>query len=149
MRSLRIEKYNPNDYLDIDVHGGEVEAREDQPVQYFARYHNIGGPAMTVKDALNTVVACGGVTLLWPGTGEAWLVVCRQVKQYIGLLRVCRIGLEIVKKNHNLKRIQAVIDPRREEAVRFVTHLGFEFEALMKQYGPKGVDKCMYALTED
>lgn len=89
------------------------------------------------------VVFCGGVSLYYPGRGEAWAFfdsTCRQ--NFVPVFK-------IVKKWLNdcpVRRIEASVKVDDEQAHRWVRSLGFELEApLLKAYRPDGADCALYS----
>ena len=153
---LMARPYEPEDFLNIDFNEAEASARATWPpgqAEECARLHKERGPGVTFTDEEGTIVACTGVTELWPGTGEVWFLISRTVvssmPQTMDLIDCTRIALENVRESHGFNRLHALIDPGREAAIRFIECLGFKLECVMEKYGPKGIDRWLYALIGD
>jgi len=141
-KNIRIVKFKP-DHLDSLIprdferdHYGLIE-----------RFNNLylEGPAYSVFDG-EVCVFCGGVRIIWPGAGEAWLICSNDLGHYVREL--CLITPRYLKwiiEDHDLRRVQAVVQSDWTQAVRFLEKLGFDMEGVMRKYGPNGEDYIMYA----
>lgn len=106
---------------------------------------NEGCPAYTVMED-DEVIAIGGVSLMWQGVGEAWMVVSE--KGYSKPLSVAKYSLYLfnhIQEFHKFHRIQASVAVIDETANRFVNWLGFEIEGIMPKYGLDKSDYFRYA----
>jgi hypothetical protein len=96
------------------------------------------------------VVAVGGLLLVTKTCAWVWCEVTTfAADNKIELVRNMRNYLDMMVMDLGISRLQAWIDPEREEAIRLVQHLGFVEEYEMKNF--LGVDKSamMYIkLTE-
>jgi len=59
--------------------------------------------------------------------------------------RVITQELDRIIKEHNFKRVQSVIEPGDDRAIKFIEWLGFEREGLLRKYMPPEKDMLMYA----
>lgn len=95
------------------------------------------------------IISICGIYLLWPGVGEAFTVMCKDIKKYgLSLYKAYKITLPTVIKALKLKRLQAVIIVGFDEGVRFIEKLGFKREGIMKKWSPTEQDVYIYALVE-
>lgn len=104
------------------------------------------GPSWTLRiDDL--IIGSGGVTILWPGVGEAWILQSIFAGQYpLASFRAIREGLKAGIRSHGLRRIQSVVHHSIPRDQRWVVRLGFDFEGIMSRYGPEGDTYLRYAL---
>jgi hypothetical protein len=113
-------------------------------------YPNLSMDDLGVCVLINdTLIACGGVKILWPHVGEAWAILSKDVenlkteeKQKLVLLMKKWINRSI--EDNELCRVQAVVRSSFGNAIRLVKALGFQCEGLMKKYAPDGDDMYMY-----
>jgi hypothetical protein len=105
------------------------------------------GPGRTLEADDGTVLACAGITLIWPGLGEAWLLVKPDVaRRYpVALYKAIVAGLHEMAATHHLRRVQAVVIAGYLEGERLAAHLGFTEEGLMRRYDVLGRDCVRYA----
>lgn len=98
-------------------------------LQYLTR----GIGVTVIKDA--QVFCSMGITHIWPGFGEAWLLPSPLVTRSPLLLsRLCRRGLEAVARAGQYHRVQATtLSP---DGRRFLRHLGFQYECTLAKAGP-------------
>jgi hypothetical protein len=92
------------------------------------------------------VVACAGVVVLWPGVGEAWAFVSKDISS----CKVCffRAALEVlsrIERDQQLHRVQAVVHEDHPAGQRFAWHLGFRPEGELHRYGSDKSNFIMYA----
>ena len=118
----------------------------------------INGPAYTGYDATNEdaghadedaeIVFCCGVRNIFEHSGEAWFVFSPIGKQYVRTFEVIRDLLHHhIIPRYRYKRVQATADLGVPETVRFLEHLGFEREGILRAYGATGQDMAMYAVV--
>lgn len=104
-----------------------------------------GGPARTLIIE-HQIVCCGGIVLLEWNKGEAWTLFSTLINKYPkSVFRFVRDNLELLIREHELNRVQALINPYSDRSQRFAEHLGFEKEGLLRSFGPNGEDYLMYA----
>lgn len=107
-----------------------------------------GGPSFTLL-ADGKVVASAGVVLGEWNKGVAWLLWTTLFYKYVkSTFKAVKQGLEAIIAEHELQRVETMVNPESEENIRFVSHLGFENAGLQKKYGPKGEDFLLYARVE-
>ncbi len=107
-----------------------------------------GGPAFTlVIDG--ELVGCGGVVLMPWQCGEAWTLFSTLFfKHYRTAYKVIKENLERVIKERKLKRVQSLVNPEHEGACRFIEHLGFQCEGLLRKVGPNGEDLLIFSRVQ-
>ena len=123
----------------------ELQPRQKRAVSYSTRqylgYLKEMGPCVTAIDGEN-VLGCGGVIEWHMGTGTLWLYVCADIKRHaVRLHRAVARLLETVQ----LRRIEATTEVDWVESCRWLQLLGFEYEGLMRKYGPFGEDHARFA----
>jgi hypothetical protein len=146
---LLVRKYEPADFLRIELSEGAKIGREGQPAEEWALDHYRCGPAFTVVDPEERIVFCGGLHIMWKGTAILWSVFSLLAGKYPNTLRVARCLLDYYQNERGFTRIQCDVDPGWSVAVRFVECLGFQCEGLMRCYGPNGYDRLLYARVKD
>jgi len=111
----------------------------------FAQGWKDGGPAYTLFIDSEIVLSAGIILLDWK-RGEAWALLSGSFYRYKKTcFKLFREHLEKIVKAHKLIRIQAVIYPDFDAAKRFMEHLGFQEEGLMRAYGPSNENMIMYS----
>lgn len=103
--------------------------------------------AVTLMEAdTGVVVAVGGVLPMWRGVGDIWMVGSDLIDKYPkSLFRLARSIINEATKGLSLHRVQCSVDVDQESHKRFVEHLGFSPEGLMRKYGANGEDHIRYA----
>jgi|TARA_R100000005_G_scaffold95563_1_gene77625 RimJ/RimL family protein N-acetyltransferase len=92
------------------------------------------------------IVACAGVSAMWDGVAEGWIVLsAHAAKHRVSVARYTERLFDDIMKHNNLWRIQASIHTTDEKAIRFAQWLDFEYEGVMRKFGPDGSDYFRYA----
>ncbi len=92
------------------------------------------GPAFTGWNN-GEVIAIAGVTIMWPGTGEAWVLFSEDYRKHTMFIhRESLRHLGWIAEKFKLKRIQACALKESESANRWLEHLGFNAEGDMPNY---------------
>lgn len=95
-------------------------------------------------------VGCGGVTVLWPGVGEAWVIAAPDIEKHgYQVYRTCKKGIDAAEKNLRLRRIQATVLAEKWTWRRFAQRMGFGTEGHLLSYGPDGKDYVMMARLKE
>jgi hypothetical protein len=103
------------------------------------------GPAFTLLNE-KSVIAIGGIAMLWRGVGEAWAIPSTEVEKHpLAFHRVIKKMIDIIQQNKNLHRVQASINEDHEKSHKWVKALGFKREGKMNGYGPNGENFIRYA----
>ncbi len=107
-----------------------------------------GGPAYTVMID-DQIIFCGGIVLMGWNSGEAWTYTTDFIEKYPKLVfKTVKTYLIAIAQREKLVRVQATCYLWNKKGARFLEKLGFEFEGLMKKWGPTHEDALMFALTE-
>ena len=101
-----------------------------------------GGPCLSLFDG-DTIVACGGITMPWPGMAYIWTRV--SLKAGPQALKNIRGQMYRWAEENSLDRIQATAREDWEQDHKFLELMGMKRETLMEKYGPKGVNQILYA----
>lgn len=91
-----------------------------------------------------TLLGCAGVVPLWPGLGEAWIVLSPEGRRHRAWYRAVARILPSIAASGRFRRIQADVVREFEAGRRFVERLGFKYEFTMPKYGPNGEDFVRY-----
>lgn len=96
-------------------------------------------------------IGCGGIHSFYPATplarGEAWALLdrsrCRE--HFIAL----HCAVRKVIRASPFARLEATVDAGFRQGHRWVTHLGFQMEGLMRRYRPDGRDAYLYSIVRE
>jgi len=148
MTRVIVREYIPEDYFAIEAQEfAKVIESEDEKITTAVSLKR-AGPHRTILSPIAEIIACVGIHLMWPGTGQAWGLFSPLMKKYpMAWFEVKRLLKEEQKKNR-LRRVQAITRCDWPEAMRFLEHLGFHPEGKLEAYGPWEADSMMYALVE-
>lgn len=92
------------------------------------------------------IIGVYGVTVLWEGVGELWLILTKDVLNFkVETYKRLKQCVEELIGNCNLRRTQAVVRTDFPQAIKMMEHLGFEREGLLIDYCPDKCDVYMYA----
>jgi len=92
------------------------------------------------------VLACAGVSVMWEGVAEGWIVLSKKARKHkVSVARYTDALFDDIMRDNNLWRIQASIHTTDEKAIRFAQWLEFEYEGIMRKFGPDGSDYFRYA----
>jgi hypothetical protein len=147
MTRLKIREYKTEDYINIEVAPEVIQGRNGQPIEWWAKYHEMSGPCCTVTDLEGKIVFCGGAHHKWKGCGEIWGDFSPLARVYPHTLWMVRFMLDQLRYVYGYVRLQCSVDVQWETAVRFIEKLGFKREGVMEAYGPGGMDHALYALV--
>lgn len=147
MTHLQVAPYQAEDYLTIELSEYEQEYREGQPVEVWAKTHELTGPAFTARAPDGAIVFILGIHDLWSGVGEFWGASAPRISLHPHVLVT---GRELFRRLvGGYVRVQATVNSKHEEGVRLVEHFGFRAEGLLRRYGPHGGDFIMYAIVRE
>lgn len=138
-------KLSDLDAIDFD----EVKSIEDSvglPAKEIIRSRLDSSICYTVYNDNNDVVMIAGVTNMWAGFYEIWILVSPIFKGYSkSVIKVCK-QLLVQLKHIGYSRIQADINVNLAANLRFVEYFGFTKEAEMPYYGIHRETYARYAL---
>ena len=103
--------------------------------------YGIPGLSFTLL-ADNNIVLCGGITPLWDGVAEGWVIASKRIYDHkIKSVSSIKRRLDLLCTNNNIWRVQTSVKENFEVGIRFAEWLGLKKEGLMLKYGP---DKTNY-----
>ena len=102
--------------------------------------YGIPGLSFTLL-ADDSIVLCGGITPLWDGVAEGWVMASQNIfeMRFLAAKTMKQLTDDMCKKN-KIKRLQTSVKADFKLGVRFATWLGLEIEGTKKCYGPDGSD---------
>ena len=116
MRELTVDQFTKEDLYHLGL--------SEKELFIYTQVHYTF-PCWTVRHG-QEVIFCGGVQRILPQVGEAWLIFAEKGREYVAAFRTAR---ELVQSSRKyFLRIQSTADPAVKENVRFLEHLGFEYE---------------------
>ena len=90
----------------------------------------------------NNIVLCGGITPMWDGVAEGWVIASKRIYDHkIKSVSAIKKRLDLLCTNNNIWRLQTSVKEDFKVGVRFAEWLGLKKEGLMLKYGP---DKTNY-----
>lgn len=146
--SLTIEPFEARHVAELELRAPHLEMMSGIDLGTWAQLV-AKGLAFTIREPNGEILACAGVTPLWRGVGEVWLVGSPMMPAYgFPLARLMVRTIRGLRTLGKFNRLQAVV--RRDFGVghRFIKTLGFKIEGLMERYGPEGADYVRYGLVE-
>lgn len=87
------------------------------------------------------VIACAGIIQMWPGRAQVWSLLSDKLPLYA---RDIHRAVKNYLLAYRVRRLECIVDPRHEAAVRWAEHLGFVKEGVMRAYDMQGNDQAMY-----
>lgn len=136
-----VTDFSVDHLLRMDIQSHQEWTRDLLAGGYGAFYER--GTAQTVWDG-DTPIACFGESMLWPGNGECWAILARDLgTRFIAVDRAVRALIERV----STPRLQAYVDATFAPGVRWMLDLGFKVEGKLHRYLPGGNDAFMFALV--
>ena len=92
------------------------------------------GPAYALMEN-DAPIAAAGVILGQPGLGSAWAMIPPAIrKRPFTLHRATLRALSMIIADHNLRRVDYIIDPQDEIAAKWAARLGFEYEGTLRAF---------------
>lgn len=92
-------------------------------------------------------IACFGALRIWPGFGEAWLILGEQGKKYVkSVYRAIKAFLAFIVLGGAYHRIQCTVLASFPAGNRLALHLGFELEHPILQAGPNKENLNLYTI---
>ena len=94
------------------------------------------------------IIAMIGAVMVWRGVYEIWMLTTPDVEKHAVFFHKSILRLESdYLKTTKCHRVQCVVHEANLRSKKWVEHLGFEFEGLMKHYGENGAHYLRYAKT--
>jgi len=148
MRKLEIIKFQPEHMIEL-YKSGFVEGglgTIDQEICW-ANARAAGGPAYTGKYE-GKVIGCGGVSLYWPGVGQAWAVYPNWVTKFKReAFAYTKKGLDIILTDHEIWRVEAYCRADYAKYGRFLEHLGFRRICEISKFCPDKKNAYLYEIV--
>jgi RimJ/RimL family protein N-acetyltransferase len=125
-----------------------LQPSQQQVAHLLTRSHGsalqYAGPCFTAF-AGRDVIACAGICKFWEGRAQVWSMLSPLMGTY---KKTIHKAVKTFIQNYRVTRLECVVDPRNDEAVRWARHLGFRFEGTMEAYTPAGEDQVMFVRIE-
>ena len=103
--------------------------------------YGIPGLSFTLL-ADNNIVLCGGITPIWDGVAEGWVIASKRIYDHkIKSVSSIKKRLDLLCTNNKIWRLQTSVKEEFKTGIRFAEWLGLKKECLMQMYGP---DKSNY-----
>ena len=97
----------------------------------------------------DTIIAIGGLNILWPTVGEVWIVGSQHIPSVrFSYMRAAKFYLKYFKEKYKLKRVQAQVVEGYDMLTRFAESLGFEYEGTLHNYCGGKLHNRMYAIWD-
>lgn len=106
-------------------------------------------PGFTLFTDSGDVIGSGGIIMLWPGVGEAWLMASQlagfmTVPAFIFMRKTFRSLMDTL----GLRRVQAVVH-NTPQACRLAALLGFAYEGTLRNYALDGSTCVMMSIIRE
>lgn len=142
-KDIRLEPFEIDHALQILVR--PEQQMEMENVEKWAKVNREGGPAYSAYHE-DTLLACAGVRILWPGAGEAWAIFSREIVNFKKEAYIYTITeLKRIIEENKLNRVQAHAQEDFPLAGKFLEGIGFERECLMRRFLPNDGNAFLYA----
>lgn len=129
----------------MDLQEKDLWMRDSALLQKWAKRHTDDGIGMTIV-ANESVIAVGGIDVLWHGSASLWGLFSKNVKQYTKtVFAQARRFLDGAIRDMNLHRLSATVASYDDAAIRWIEHLGFVKEATLHRYDAQKRDYYLYA----
>ena len=143
MSTIRAVQYEP-------FHSYEINLREQDKLSTAELNHDpelcATGPAITL--IAEEIIACIGY-LSQNGVGNMWMLTSPLIEKYkFWMYRNMKYVLDELVMKQDIHRLQAVVRASNEPAHRWIQHLGFEKEGVLKKFTPDP-DYVLYARLND
>ena len=142
----RVERFRIEDAFSIILRGQDViSLSSGRHLKNLATTFEGSPLAYSVWDE-NCIIASGGIIQMWPGVGEAWMMMGDDFEDYAQVIyRTCLRTIRTAEKVFGMKRIQAAVLASEPQFVAWAISLGWQKEGLMRKWGPDGSDFYMMA----
>ena len=92
------------------------------------------------------ILGSAGFVSPWPGVANGWGFFSELIYKYPLTLHKAMISMIAkLEEKHNLIRLQAECLKGYDKAIKWLIHLGFEYEGEMRNYGPTGETMLRFA----
>ena len=94
-------------------------------------------------------IAAGGFQLVNRGVGEVWLALTPYARlRFRAVYRAILTWMQEQAAAYRIHRFQTITPASAAPAQRLLLHLGFDYEATLKQFGADRSDWYMYAMVK-
>jgi len=105
------------------------------------------GPALTILNDRNDILAVGGIMIPWQGMGVAWFKMYPKASESLkAFWWVVVEGFSGWIRDYKFLRVEAHVDSSDPRAIRTAQHLGFVRESTLRRWGPGGRDHEMMVI---
>ena len=107
--------------------------------------YGIPGLSFTLL-ADNNIVLCGGITPMWDGVAEGWVIASKRIYDHkIKSVSAIKKRLDLLCTNNKIWRLQTAVKADFKIGIRFAEFLEYKKEGLMVGYGPDKTDYYLMA----
>jgi len=145
-KNLFFLPYSPAHLDQIEISQPEIlAAAQTMDVAKMIDHQATMGPsATTFLDG--KPVAVFGMVPIWSGVGEAWMIADDAARKHpIRMTKIARLVMDILMISEGLRRLQITVRTTDRRAEKWARAIGFEQEAVLRAYGPDGVDYLIMA----
>lgn len=138
--STYLTEFDIQDFDWLDIKPGSFSDRSI--IELYAE----NGTAVTLWDE-DLVIMCGGVVRsVHKGIGEFWMIPSVHIGMYKkSVFKTALNFIDDMIKKFGFYRLQVTIKESDPAAIRYIEHLGFEREGLMRKFGPDRQNYLLYA----
>lgn len=135
---IQIREYEKGDIYKVLLH-----ANEKYQMQYMREDVLMQNISFTGIDEQGNIVGCAGLAELWDGVYEAWIALDERYKNHISIFRFLRKCLDDLNGSE-ATRVHAHMNVNTQNYSKLMHFLGFEEEAILKNYFPNKTDCVLY-----
>jgi len=145
MWMYRVTQFSPDHLREAAVRGEDLNVMLGVPnwdalLEVYANHYSV---TLWHEDQL---VGCGGVVVLRPGVGEAWVMGGPEVHKHgRQVYKTCKRALDAAENIFRLRRMQATVLANQDKWIHFAQRMGFDIEGRLRKYGPDEQDYLMMA----
>jgi len=142
---MRTIPFEPEHLLQIDDVVQVLSEIEKSNLQAKGEHAKAAGITTTIVDDNGNILACGGIGIMWPGSGEAWCVIAEKTAHSASLMKFLRSVFDGWIKDNNLLRVHAMTKEGWQSGESFLRFLGMKKECVLQKMGPDGINQVLYA----
>jgi len=144
MKIIPFKKAHAFDILERNVQERNAWISGHGDFEEFVKAWDEGGPAYTLVIDDQIILSAGVVKIGW-NRGEAWALLSTLFYKHVRTsFKAILFKLEEIIFAEKLRRVQATVAPEFTEGIRFLEHLGFDWEGTLLSFGPNGEDLIMF-----
>jgi len=140
--------FSPLDPPALELRGFEIELRGVDMYELGDALEACPGIRRTLyDDETGIAIACGGVQILSPGRGEAWILCDKTVQDHKAItIRSMRQVIADTASQWGLRRVEANVHALNPKARRMMKPMGFTLESIKPKYFPDGGSSYHFVL---